>query len=144
MSTVREIVQRKGGAVLTMTSGETVFEAIKLMSDANVGAVLIREDDEVAGIFTERDYLKKIALKFRSSRETELASVMTSPVIFANPEDSVQHCLEVMTQCRCRHLPVLQEGELLGIVSIGDLVRQLLEEKEAEVEQLSHYISGNY
>ncbi|MDX1459462.1 MAG: CBS domain-containing protein [Xanthomonadales bacterium] len=144
MSTVSEILNRKGGMVISVRENDTVFDAIRLMADVNVGAVLVTRDDAIVGIFTERDYLQKIALNSRSSRETPVGEVMSSPVITATPHDSVQQCMETMTSCRCRHLPVVEGEKLLGIVSIGDLVKKMLEEKEAEVEQLSHYIAGSY
>ena len=144
MSTVYEILDRKGAMVLSVEREESVFHAITLMAETNVGAVLVRNDKEICGIFTERDYLQKIALQSRSSKDTRVAEVMTSPVITAGPDESVEECMQTMTRCRCRHLPVVDGDELLGIVSIGDLVKRLLEDREAEVEQLSHYISGSY
>jgi len=130
--------------VLSVKVTETVFDAISLMAQVNIGAVLVQKNGETAGIFTERDYLQKIALKSISSKETAVGDVMTSPVISAEPGDSVQKCMETMTACHCRHLPVVEDGKLLGIVSIGDLVKKMLEEKESEVEQLSQYITGSY
>ncbi len=144
MSTVSEILENKGAMVLTVDTTETVFDAISLMSQVNVGAVLVKNEDTIAGIFTERDYLQKVALKSVSSHDTTVGDVMTTPVISADPGDSVQKCMETMTTCRCRHLPVVQDDKLLGIVSIGDLVKRILGEKEYEVEQLNQYISGNY
>jgi CBS domain-containing protein len=114
------------------------------MAQVNIGAVLVQEGDKISGIFTERDYLQKIALKSKSSQETRVGDVMTTPVISADPRDSVKQCLETMTTCRCRHLPVVSDGKLLGIVSIGDLVKKMLDEKQTEVEQLSQYITGTY
>ena len=130
--------------VLSVSAAETVFTAISLMAQVNVGAVLVQKDDTISGIFTERDYLQKIALKSRSSKETPIGEVMTTPVISADPNDSVQQCMETMTTCHCRHLPVVEDGKLLGIVSIGDLVKKLLNEKQSEVEKLSQYITGTY
>jgi CBS domain-containing protein len=144
MSKVSGILEHKGAMVLTVDVNETVFDAISLMAQVNVGAVLVQKDETIAGIFTERDYLQKIALKSRSSRETKIGDVMTSPVISAEPSDSVQHCMETMTTCHCRHLPVVEDGKLLGIVSIGDLVKKMLDEKQQEVEKLSEYITGTY
>jgi len=144
MSTVSEILENKGGLVLSVKVTETVFDAISLMAQVNIGAVMVQKNAEIAGIFTERDYLQKIALKSMSSRETAVGDVMTSPVITAEPGDSVQKCMETMTSAHCRHLPVVADGELLGIVSIGDLVKKLLDEKQSEVEQLSQYITGSY
>lgn len=144
MTKISEILENKGEMVLTVEINESVLDAINLMAQVNIGAVLIQEEDRIAGIFTERDYLQKIALKSLSSKDTRVGDVMTSPVVSADPEDSVQQCMETMTTCRCRHLPVVKNGELLGIVSIGDLVKKMLDVKEAEVEQLNQYITGTY
>jgi CBS domain-containing protein len=130
--------------VLSVEANETVYDAINLMAQLNIGAILVQNGDTISGIFTERDYLQKIALKSLSSKEVRVGDVMTSPVISADPGDSIQKCMETMTACRCRHLPVVEDGKLLGIVSIGDLVKRMLDEKESEVEQLNHYITGSY
>jgi CBS domain-containing protein len=144
MSVVSEILENKGGMVLSVDVNESVLDAINLMAQVNIGAVLVQHNDTISGIFTERDYLQKIALKSLSSKDTRVGDVMTTPVVSADPNDSVQQCMETMTTCRCRHLPVVKDGNLLGIVSIGDLVKKMLDEKEIEVEQLSHYITGTY
>ena len=144
MSRVSEILEHKGGMVLSVDINETVFDAITLMAQVNIGAVLIQQNESIAGIFTERDYLQKIALKSLSSQQTKVGDVMTSPVISADPGDSIQHCMETMTTCHCRHLPVVENGKLLGIVSIGDLVKKMLDEKRNEVENLRQYITGTY
>ena len=144
MSAVSEILDLKGGMVLSVDTNETVFDAICLMAEVNIGAVLVQSGDTIAGIFTERDYLQKIALKSLSSQKTRVGDVMTAPVITADPGDSIKQCMETMTTCHCRHLPVVEGGKLLGIVSIGDLVKRMLDEKESEVEQLNQYITGTY
>ena len=144
MSRVSEILEHKGGMVLSVDINETVLDAITLMAQLNIGAVLIQQNESIAGIFTERDYLQKIALQSRSSQQTKVGDVMTSPVISADPGDSIQHCMETMTTCHCRHLPVVENGKLLGIVSIGDLVKKMLDEKRNEVENLRQYITGTY
>ncbi len=145
MTAISGIIEDKGTLVLSVDEDTTVFNAISLMAEVNVGAVLVKNENELAGIFTERDYLQKIALKSLDSRKTPVKKVMSHPVITASPGDSVQQCMEVMTRCRCRHLPVVDHNdELLGIVSIGDLVKNLLMEKEFEVQQLSGYIAGSY
>ena len=144
MSRVSEILEHKGGMVLSVDISETVFDAITLMAQLNIGAVLIQQNESIAGIFTERDYLQKIALQSLSSHKTKVGDVMTSPVISADPSDSIQHCMETMTTCHCRHLPVVENGKLLGIVSIGDLVEKMLDEKRNEVENLRQYITGTY
>jgi CBS domain-containing protein len=144
MFLVSDIISKKGGMVLSVDHGDSVYDAISLMAEVNVGAVLVKKRNSISGIFTERDYLQKIALNSRSSKDTPVSEVMSSPVITASPHDTVQHCMETMTTCRCRHLPVVEGEELLGIVSIGDLVKKVLEEKESEIEQLNHYITGSY
>lgn len=144
MSTVSEILAHKGAMVLSVDSNETVFDAINLMAQLNIGAILVQNNDTISGIFTERDYLQKIALKSLSSQKTRVGDVMTTPVISAKPSDSIEQCMEIMTNNHCRHLPVVQDGKLLGIVSIGDLVKKMLDQKEAELTKLSEYITGTY
>lgn len=144
MSNVREVIQRKGDSVLTVSSQTSVREAIGKMSDANIGAIVIQDGDQPCGIFTERDYLRKIALEGRSSAETAVSEVMSSPLITVPSAESTRKAMETMTEARCRHLIVVDDDAMVGIVSLGDLVKHLLLEKEAEVEQLSSYISGNY
>lgn len=144
MSTIREVLDRKGGAVVTIGKDTSVLKAIGIMSDANIGAIVVESDGIPTGIFTERDYLRKIALKGRSSGSTKLFEVMSSPLITVDPGDSVDTAMETMTTCRCRHLIVSDGDTMQGIVSLGDLVKHMLVEKEAEVEQLSHYIAGSY
>lgn len=144
MSTLRRILLDKGRNVITASPSMSVFDAIRTMAQRNVGALLVVENDELVGLFSERDYLRKIALKFRSSRQTELSEVMSSPVLCADLTDEVDHCMALMTKHRYRHLPVLEDDELCGIISMGDLVSFLLHEKEMELDQLSNYIAGGY
>jgi CBS domain-containing protein len=144
MSTIREILDQKGSTVLTIHSGASVLEAIGIMSQANVGALVVQDGDQPAGIFTERDYLRKIALQGRSSSNTPMRDVMSSPLITVAPKDSSQAAMEIMTKRRCRHLVVTEGGKMVGIVSLGDLVKHMLRLKEAEVEQLAQYIAGSY
>ena len=144
MSSIREVLDRKGETVLTVAGGVSVLEAIGTMSEANIGAIVIAEGNRPEGIFTERDYLRKIALKGLSSGDTTVNEVMSSPLITVPPSESTRKAMEMMTESRCRHLVVLEGSAMVGIVSLGDLVKYMLQEKEAEVEQLSSYISGNY
>jgi CBS domain-containing protein len=144
MSTIREILDRKGRAVLSIHGSASVLEAIGLMSEANVGAIIIQDGDEPDGIFTERDYLRKIALKGRSSSSTPLRDVMSFPLITVTTADSPESAMETMTECRCRHLVVTERGRMVGLISVGDLVKHMLEEKEVEVRQLAQYIAGSY
>jgi len=144
MSIIRDILDRKGRKVLTVTSQVSVLDAIKNMSEANIGAVVIQDGDQPTGIFTERDYLQKIALQGRASDETEVSEVMSSPLFTVESSEDTTVAMKTMTERRCRHLVVMEGEKMVGIISIGDLVKHMLQEKEAEVEQLSSYISGNY
>lgn len=144
MSTIREVLDRKGSNVVTVNADTPVFEAIGTMSQANIGAVVIEQGGSAAGIFTERDYLRKIALEGRAAETTKVSEVMSSPLITAGPEEATRNAMETMTECRCRHLVITENDDMVGIVSIGDLVKHLLVDAEAEVEHLSSYISGNY
>ena len=144
MSTIREVLERKGGTVLTIDRRASVLEAIGTMSKANIGALVIAEDHQPVGIFTERDYLRKIALEGRSSRDTRIEEVMSAPLITVAPAEATHRAMETMTECRCRHLVVVEGDAMVGIVSLGDLVKHMLVEKEAEVQQLSSYIAGSY
>lgn len=144
MSTIRDVLERKGRNVMTMDRRASVLDAIGAMSRANIGALVITADDRPAGIFTERDYLRKVALDGRSSGDTRLEDVMSAPLYTIAPGDPTRQAMETMTERRCRHLPVMDGDQMVGIVSLGDLVKHMLSEKEAEVEQLSSYISGSY
>lgn len=144
MSIIREVLERKGGTVLTVDRRASVLDAIGTMSRANIGALVISGDDQPVGIFTERDYLRKIALEGRSSRDTRVEEVMSTPLITVTPDENTRSAMETMTECRCRHLVVVSADDMVGIVSLGDLVKHMLVEKETEVEQLSSYIRGSY
>jgi len=144
MSTINDVLGRKGGTVLTINSSASVLDAIRTMSEANIGALVIQDDEQLLGIFTERDYLRKIALQGLSSSTTVVADVMSSPLITVDIGESVHVAMETMTECRCRHLVVMDKSTMAGIVSLGDMVKHLLQDKEAEVEQLSSYIAGSY
>ncbi len=144
MSTIHDVLGRKGGAVLTVNSSVSVLDAINTMSEANIGAIVIQDDSQPLGIFTERDYMRKIALKGLSSATTEVAEVMSSPLITVDIGESVHVAMETMTECRCRHLVIMDKESMVGIVSLGDMVKHMLQDKEAEVEQLSQYIAGSY
>ena len=144
MSNIREVLDNKGGNVVSVSIDTSVLEAIGTMSEANIGAVVVMHEGNAVGIFTERDYLRKIALKGRSSDDTVMSEVMSSPLITAEPDESTKDAMETMTECRCRHLVITQDEKMVGIVSLGDLVKHLLVEAEAEVKQLSGYLAGSY
>lgn len=144
MSVIRDVLDRKGHNVVTVDGQNSVLDAISTMSRNNIGAVVIEHGGKAVGIFTERDYLRKITLEERSAHKTIVNTVMSSPLITVEPGESTKDAMETMTECRCRHLVVIEEEEMVGIVSLGDLVKHLLVEAENEVEQLSSYISGSY
>ncbi len=142
--TVQEILQKKGTGVLTIDPSSTVFDAIARMVDHNVGSILITKNGEIEGIFTERDYLRQIVLEGRSSKTTRIEEVMTSDVVWVDPSYTADECMALMTENKCRHLPVLEDGELAGIISIGDCVKQVSRKARSRVDELQQYISGRY
>lgn len=143
MADVAKILNEKGTDVLRIGGDATVFEAIRAMVDANVGAILVTgDDDRIAGIFTERDYLRRIAVEGRTSRDTRVHEVMTAPVIAVGPETTVEEAMALMTDRRIRHAPVVDGNRLLGIVSIGDLVRQQSQEQSFTIRYLTDYIGA--
>lgn len=141
---ISALLQRKGDWVITVAPDLTVFDTIGRMVEQNVGAVVVSERGEVLGIFTERDYLRRIALQGRTSRETKVRDVMTSDLIVVDPDTTVEACLGLMTEHKIRHLPVLRDGTLAGLVSIGDCVRARLEEATDAAEGLQRFVSGGY
>lgn len=141
---VSALLSRKGDWVITIPPVATVFETIGRMVEQNVGAIIVSERSELRGIFTERDYLRRIALQGRTSRETKVSEVMTSDLVTVTPDMDVDECLGLMTKNKIRHLPVLRDGALAGIISIGDCVRARLEEVQDEAEGLQRFVSGDY
>jgi CBS domain-containing protein len=143
MATVSQILRSKPDrAVHTIAPGATVYDAVKLMAEKNIGAVLVVEGGAIVGVLTERDYARKVVLMARSSRETPVREIMTAPVMYVSPERTSEECMALMTENRFRHLPVLDKGRLVGLVSIGDLVKDVISEQKFIIEQLEHYIAG--
>lgn len=142
MGAVRSILAGKADVVLTTSREAMVFDAIGVMAEHGVGALVVTDGTAVVGIVTERDYLRKIALEGLSSRDTPVASIMSSPVVVVEKTHSIEQCMALMTEHRCRHLPVVQESRLVGVISIGDCVKQLLKEHKAEIHYLTEYIGG--
>ena len=141
MSDVAKVLEAKESEVLTIDAESTVFEAIKQMVDANVGALLVTEGGRVTGIVTERDYLRRVTLEGRTEEETLVREIMTSPLVYVTPDTSVEECMAVMTERRIRHVPVFTEGrDLVGIVSIGDVVKHKMSQLEFERDQLDSYV----
>ncbi len=142
MSTVAEILQEKSGDVIRIDGGATVFDAVKAMVEANVGALLITDGEQITGIFTERDYLRRIAVEGRRSRDTIVSDVMSSPVLVVTLETTVEEAMALMTDKRIRHAPVVDESGLVGIVSIGDLVKFTSKQQSYQLQYLTEYISA--
>ena len=142
MSTVREILRKKGCDVWSIAPDATVYEALCLMADKNVGAVLVIDACTLVGILSERDYARKVILHGKSSRDTLVREIMTERMVYVRPEQTAEECMALMTEKRVRHLPVLEGDRLVGVVSIGDVVKSIISEQEFVIDQLEHYISG--
>ena len=143
MTTAADILKSKPNqAIFAIGPRASVYDALQLAADKGVGALLVMEDERVIGIVTERDYARKVALAERSLLNTKINEIMTREVISVGPRDSVQYCMELMTERRLRHLPVLAEGELIGLLSIGDLVKETIAEQADLIRQLEQYIRG--
>ena len=143
MKNAADILQSKPNTTVhSVTPSTSMFEAIKLMAEKNIGALLVVEGETIRGIVSERDYARKIILAGKSSRETPVGDVMTAPVMYVGPTASTQECMALMTDRRLRHLPVMENGKLLGMISIGDLVKDIISEQSFIIDQLQHYISG--
>ncbi len=142
MKLIKHLLDKKGRQVVSIAPGASVFDAIKQMADREVGSLIVMSDDEMLGIVTERDYARKVILKGRASETTPVAEIMTAEVFTASGSDTVEACMEQMTEKRIRHLPVLEDRRVIGMISIGDLVQAIIADQQEEIEQLEHYISG--
>ncbi len=141
MKQVSDLLNHKGRDIWSLPPDATVYEAIDQMAQKGVGALLIMEGEQLVGIVSERDYARKVILEGKSSRETRVSEIMSHPVIYARPELTVEQTMAVMTAKRVRHLPVMVEERVVGVISIGDVVRGIIEDKQFEIEQLTHYIT---
>ena len=139
---ISSLLHHKGPTVWQVAPNATVFEAIKLMAAKNIGSLLVMSGAMLVGIFTERDYTRKIALQGKTSKETQVWEVMPKEIIFVRPDDSVESCIKLMTEHRVRHLPVVESGKVLGIISIGDLVNWIISAQDATIAQMEQYIAG--
>ncbi len=144
MGRVADLIRAKGHDVYTIESGASVYDAVKRMVDHNAGSLLVVDGGEIRGIITERDYLREIVLKGRTSKTTQVRTIMTTDPVCVGPNDSIEECMAVMTEKRIRHLPVLERGRLAGLVSIGDVVKQLSRDQKAQIRYLTDYITGKY
>ncbi len=142
MLTVKHLLERKGSQVYSVTPDTPVLDAIRLMAEKHVGALLVMRGAELAGIVSERDYARKVILLGRASADTPVRQIMTSPVITVKPAQTVNECMQVVTDQRIRHLPVVENGGVLGVISIGDLVKAVIESQQEQIEQLERYISS--
>jgi CBS domain-containing protein len=143
MKTVTEILKQKGDqAIHALAPTALVFEALQLMAQKNIGALLVMENDRIVGMFSERDYARKVILLERSSKNTPVREIMTTEVIYVRPDQTSEECMALMTENRIRHLPVVDGGKLIGLLSIGDLVKDIISEQKFIIDQLEHYISG--
>jgi CBS domain-containing protein len=142
--TVKDILNRKGSTVYSVHPNETVYDAIKKMADLNIGALLVLDNGKVKGIVSERDYRNKVILQGRTSASTPVKDIMVKQVFCVNSSDSINLCMQLMTEKKIRHLPVLDNGDLAGIVSIGDIVKSVIEDQKVEINSLRNYIAGSY
>ena len=140
MKTVKEILQAKAQKLLSIAPDASVLDALRLMAEKEVGALVVLEGERLAGIFSERDYARKVILHGKSSKDTSVREIMTSKVVYVRPEQSVEECMALMTDKRIRHLPVLQENRVIGVISIGDVVKEVISEQRFVIEQLEQYI----
>jgi CBS domain-containing protein len=143
MKTIKRLLEAKGYTIWSITPDASVYEAIALMSDKNVGALLVLESGKLIGVISERDCTRRVILNERAPKDTKVREVMTSDVVYILPDQTVEECMALMTAKRVRHLPVLADDQLIGIVSIGDLVKDIISEQEFMIHQLEHYIKGS-
>jgi CBS domain-containing protein len=142
MTFVSEILDSKGHDFWFVNPDDTVFDAVKLMSEKSVGALLVMEGEKLVGIVTERDYARKVILEGKSSKQTPVRDVMTKRVLYVGPERTIEECMALITDKRARHLPVVENNRVIGVVSIGDLVKAIIAEQRIMIDQLQHYIAG--
>ena len=141
---VGTLLDRKGRRVFSIAPEASVYSAIEQMAERGIGALVVLQDGRLAGVFSERDYTRKVILAGRSSRETEVGEIMSTDLVTVTPTDGVNHCLRLMTEHRVRHLPVVADGFVVGVLSIGDLVKQVIAEQEDTIDHLQSYIAGAY
>ena len=139
---VSSLLHHKGSAVWSVSPDTTVFNAIKLLADKNIGALPVLSGGSLVGIITERDYTRKVALQGKSSKDTQVREIMSNQVVCVSPEESIEECMRLMTENRVRHLPVVEQAKLLGIISIGDLVNWIISSQNSAIEQMEQYIAG--
>lgn len=142
MSTIRKILEKKGGEVWSVTTKSTVYDALSLMAEKSIGAVLVIDDNTLKGVMSERDYARKIILEGKSSKDVLVGEIMSPRVIYVDIDTNIEECMALMIKKRIRHLPVYENNNLIGIISIGDVVKALIDEKEVVINELENYITG--
>ena len=142
MKLVKHLLDSKGQSIISVAPDMSVFDAIKLMADKMIGSLVVIENDTLCGIITERDYARKVIIKGRSSQSTQVSEIMSSEVLTATSEQTVNQCMAMMTERKIRHLPIVEDDTVIGMISIGDLVQAIISDQQEEIEQLEHYISG--
>ncbi|MFN7783223.1 MAG: CBS domain-containing protein [Lysobacterales bacterium] len=142
MHSIRQILEGKTAQVVCVTEQTPVLEVIRQMAEHGIGSVLVMRGDQLVGIATERDYARKVILKGRSSQDTPVVDIMSSPVLTVGPGEDIRRCMQIVTEKRIRHLPVVDGGSVVGLISIGDLLKWVIREQEQEIEQLQQYIAG--
>ena len=143
MKTVREMLLKKGNKIHSISPNQKIFEALQLMADKDVGALLVLDGESIVGIISERDYARKVALEGKSSKECLVSEIMSSNVIYVEVDSTTDQCMALMINKKVRHLPVYDKGKLVGVISIGDVVNAVIDEKEFEIDQLVRYITGS-
>ncbi|SIT77930.1 CBS domain-containing protein [Pontibacter indicus] len=144
MGTVRHLLQKKGNRVISISPNSTVYSALEMMVEQNVGALIVMDGDRFAGMFTERDYARKVILKGKASRDTLVSEIMSEHPVVVTPDTTIDQCMALMTDKYIRHLPVLDKQQLVGLVSIGDIVKCMIDEQKCIIEDLEHYITGHH
>jgi len=139
---VKDILGTKGADIYSVRPGDSVFDALTMMSDKKVGALIVMEDGELKGVISERDYARKVFLMGRSSPQTSVSEIMSSRVVCATPRQKAEECMALMTEKRIRHLPILEHNQVIGVISIGDLVKAIISDQQFIIEQLEHYINA--
>jgi CBS domain-containing protein len=142
MQTVDQLLRSKGSRIYSIAPTDYVLRAIEIMAEHHLGALLVMDQGTLLGIVSERDYARKVILQDRSSHDTPVSEIMTAPAVTVTPRDTVHHCMQLMTERRFRHLPVVDSGRVVGILSIGDLLKAVMEEQSAQIAQLERYIAG--
>lgn len=144
MDNVKQLLRTKGSYVSTVSPETTVYEALELMSEKDIGCIVVMKDEKVVGMFSERDYARKVILQGKSSVNTSVGELMVTQVYYVSPDDTIEECMGIMTEKHIRHLPVLKDGELVGLVSIGDVVNYIIKQQKFKIRELEKYITGGY